>query len=183
MVTSLVVTSAWRKLPAHLDPESFPPRKSPGHEGSGLNHRMESLKQGEGRGASNTLQEPFPASQHLLESDTMMPECSGQKGMKGGDRIGTFCQLYNIPTCLQRKLVPHLRQRSHKKPGAIPKDKKLKRARLLSSGPHVCALLSCFSCVHLFVTPWTETHQAPGSWDSPGKNTPPGKHSESHIKS
>lgn len=77
LVTSLVVTSAWRKLPAHLDPESFPPRKSPGHEGSGLNHRMESLKQGEGRGASNTLQEPFPASQHLLESDTMMPECSG----------------------------------------------------------------------------------------------------------
>ena len=138
--------------------------------------------------------------------------------MKGGDRIGTFCQLYNIPTCLQRKLVPHLRQRSHKKPGAIPKDKKLKRARLLSSGSHVCALLSCFSCVHLFVTPWTETHQAPLSvgfsrqkyWsglacpppgDLPNQGfkpasltfpalassslplAPPGKPSESHIKS
>lgn len=63
-VTSLVVTSAWRKLPAHLDPESFP-RKVQDTRGSGLNHRMESLKQGEGRGASNTLQEPFPATQHL----------------------------------------------------------------------------------------------------------------------
>lgn len=74
---ALVVTSAWRKLPAHLDPESLPSRKSPGHEGSGLNHRMETLKQGGGRGASYTLQEPFPGSQHLLESDTMMPGCSG----------------------------------------------------------------------------------------------------------
>lgn len=77
LVTSLVVTSAWRKLPAHLDPESLPSRKSPGHEGSGLNHRMETLKQGGGRGASYTLQESFPGSQHVLESDTMMPRCSG----------------------------------------------------------------------------------------------------------
>lgn len=58
LVTSLVVTSAWRMLPAHLDPESLPSRKSPEHEGSGLNYRTETLKKGEAREASHTLQEP-----------------------------------------------------------------------------------------------------------------------------
>ncbi|CAI9179475.1 unnamed protein product [Rangifer tarandus platyrhynchus] len=60
LVTSLVVTSAWRILPAHLDPESLPSRKSPEHEGSGLNYRTETLKKGEAREASHTLQEPPP---------------------------------------------------------------------------------------------------------------------------
>ena len=32
-------------------------------------------------------------------------------------------------------------------------------------------LLSHFSCVQLCVTPQTAAHQAPGPWDSPGKNT------------
>ena len=33
------------------------------------------------------------------------------------------------------------------------------------------AVLSRFSCVWLFATPWTIAHQAPRPWDSPGKNT------------
>ena len=43
--------------------------------------------------------------------------------------------------------------------------------------PFICmvvckwVLLSCFSRVPLFETPWAVTHQAPLSWDSPGKNT------------
>ena len=37
-------------------------------------------------------------------------------------------------------------------------------------------LLSCFSCVPLFVTLWTLAHQAPLSWDFPGKNTGVGCH-------
>ena len=32
-------------------------------------------------------------------------------------------------------------------------------------------VLTCCSCVQLFVTPWTVAHQASLSWDSPGKNT------------
>ena len=32
-------------------------------------------------------------------------------------------------------------------------------------------MLSCFSRVQLFVTPWTVAHQAPLPWDPPGKNT------------
>ena len=32
-------------------------------------------------------------------------------------------------------------------------------------------MLSHFSCVQLFVTPWTVAHQAPLPWDSPGKIT------------
>ena len=32
-------------------------------------------------------------------------------------------------------------------------------------------MLICFSCVRLFVIPWTVAHQAPLSMDSPGKNT------------
>ena len=37
-------------------------------------------------------------------------------------------------------------------------------------------LLSCFSCVRLCATPQTAAHQAPHSWDSPGKNTGVGCH-------
>lgn len=74
-VTSLVVTSAWRMLPAHLDPESLPSRKSPEHEGSGLNYRTETLRRGK-RGLTHSPGTPFLGSQHLLESDTMMPGCS-----------------------------------------------------------------------------------------------------------
>ena len=37
-------------------------------------------------------------------------------------------------------------------------------------------LLSRFSRVRLCVTPWTAAHQAPGPWDSPGKNTGVGCH-------
>ena len=37
-------------------------------------------------------------------------------------------------------------------------------------------MLSHFSCVQLFVTPWTVAHQAPLPWDSPGKNTRVGCH-------
>ena len=36
-------------------------------------------------------------------------------------------------------------------------------------------MLSCFSHVQLFATPWTVAHQAP-LWDSPGKNTGVGCH-------
>ena len=35
----------------------------------------------------------------------------------------------------------------------------------------VVLVLSCFSCVQLFATLWTVAHQAPLSWDFPGKNT------------
>ena len=38
------------------------------------------------------------------------------------------------------------------------------------------AMLSHFSRVQLCVTPWTAAHQAPLSWDSPGKNTGVGCH-------
>ena len=35
-----------------------------------------------------------------------------------------------------------------------------------------CArVLSCFSCVRLFVTLWTVAHRVLCPWDSPGKNT------------
>ena len=37
-------------------------------------------------------------------------------------------------------------------------------------------LLSHFSRVRLCATPWTEAHQAPRPWDSPGKNTGVGCH-------
>ena len=37
-------------------------------------------------------------------------------------------------------------------------------------------LLSCFSCVWLWVTVWTAVHQALCPWDSPGKNTGVGCH-------
>ena len=37
-------------------------------------------------------------------------------------------------------------------------------------------LLSCFSRVRLCVTPQTAAHQAPLSWDSPGKNSGVGCH-------
>ena len=37
-------------------------------------------------------------------------------------------------------------------------------------------LLSHFSCVRLCATPQTAAHQAPPSWDSPGKNTGVGCH-------
>ena len=37
-------------------------------------------------------------------------------------------------------------------------------------------MLSCFSCVQLCATPETAAHQAPPSWDSPGKNTGVGCH-------
>ena len=40
---------------------------------------------------------------------------------------------------------------------------------------HVC-MLSCFSCIRLFVTHWTATPQAPLSMESPGKNTRMGCH-------
>ena len=39
----------------------------------------------------------------------------------------------------------------------------------------VC-MLSHFSCVQLFVTPWTVAHQTPLSMDFPGKNTGVGCH-------
>ena len=37
-------------------------------------------------------------------------------------------------------------------------------------------MLSCFSCVRLFVTPWTVVPQAPLSMDSPGRHTGVGCH-------
>ena len=37
-------------------------------------------------------------------------------------------------------------------------------------------MLSRFSCIQLFVTLWTVAHQAPLSWDSPGKNSVMGCH-------
>ena len=37
-------------------------------------------------------------------------------------------------------------------------------------------LLSRFSCVRLYATPYMSAHQAPPSWDSPGKNTGVGFH-------
>ena len=37
-------------------------------------------------------------------------------------------------------------------------------------------MLSCFSYVQLFVTPWAVTHQAPLFIDSPGKNSGLGCH-------
>ena len=37
-------------------------------------------------------------------------------------------------------------------------------------------MLGCFRCVRFFVTLWTVAHQAPLSWDSPGKNTGVGCH-------
>ena len=37
-------------------------------------------------------------------------------------------------------------------------------------------LLSCFSRIHLCVTPHMAAHQAPRPWDSPGKNTGVGCH-------
>ena len=37
-------------------------------------------------------------------------------------------------------------------------------------------VLSCFSCVQLFVTLWTVAHQAPLSMASPGMNTRVGCH-------
>ena len=40
----------------------------------------------------------------------------------------------------------------------------------------VVLVLSCFSCVQLFATLWTVAHQAPLSWDFPGKNTGVGCH-------
>ena len=35
----------------------------------------------------------------------------------------------------------------------------------------VCAMLSCFICVWLFVTLWAIAHRLPCPWDSPDKNT------------
>ena len=40
----------------------------------------------------------------------------------------------------------------------------------------LCAVLSCFSLVPLFVTPWTTACQAPLSWDTPDRNTAVGCH-------
>ena len=40
----------------------------------------------------------------------------------------------------------------------------------------LCAVLSCFSHVLLFVTPWTTAGQAPLSWDTPDRNTAVGCH-------
>ena len=37
-------------------------------------------------------------------------------------------------------------------------------------------MLGGFRCVRFFVTLWTVAHQAPLSWDSPGKNTGVGCH-------
>ena len=37
-------------------------------------------------------------------------------------------------------------------------------------------MLGCFRCVRFFVTLWTVAHQAPLSWDSPGKNVGVGCH-------
>ena len=37
-------------------------------------------------------------------------------------------------------------------------------------------MLGRFRCVRFFVTLWTVAHQAPLSWDSPGKNTGMGCH-------
>ena len=37
-------------------------------------------------------------------------------------------------------------------------------------------MLSCFSCVQLFGTPWIAADQALCPWDSPGKNTGVGCH-------
>ena len=42
----------------------------------------------------------------------------------------------------------------------------------------MCAcVLNCFTPVQLFAALWTVTHQAPLSWDSPGKNIGMGSHS------
>ena len=37
-------------------------------------------------------------------------------------------------------------------------------------------MLSHFTPVQVFATPWTIAHQAPPQWDSPGKNTGVGHH-------
>ena len=42
---------------------------------------------------------------------------------------------------------------------------------------HCVCVLRHFSCVQLFVTPWTVAHQALCPWDSPGKNIGVGSHS------
>ena len=39
-----------------------------------------------------------------------------------------------------------------------------------------CAVISCFSRVRLFATPWAVAHQAICPWNSPGKNTGVGCH-------
>ena len=56
------------------------------------------------------------------------------------------------------------------------------------ASPQFIGMLSHFSHVQLFVTPWTVAHQAPLSMDSPGKNTgvgscpPPGDLPDQGIK-
>ena len=68
------------------------------------------------------------------------------------------------------------------------------KRNMFLGGPHFCSLpssvfhmdtllnvavtcmLSCFSCVQLFATPWTITHQIPLSIKLPGKNTGVGCH-------
>ena len=45
-----------------------------------------------------------------------------------------------------------------------------------SLAPLLLLLLSRFSRVRLSATPWTTAHQAPPSWDSPGKSTGVGCH-------
>ena len=45
---------------------------------------------------------------------------------------------------------------------------------MLSTMMLCCA--QSFSCVRLFVTPWTVAHQAPCPWNFPGKNTGAGCH-------
>ena len=49
------------------------------------------------------------------------------------------------------------------------------RLRMPQERFHVC-VLSCFSCVQFFATPWTLAHQLPYPWNSPGKNTGVGCH-------
>ena len=42
------------------------------------------------------------------------------------------------------------------------------------------SVLTCFSCVRFFATPWTVTHQAP--WDSPGKIAMPSSRESSQSR-
>ena len=48
----------------------------------------------------------------------------------------------------------------------------LNKCHLIRFVFHICVcVLSHFGRVQLFATPWTVAHQAPLSWDSPGKNS------------
>ena len=86
-------------------------------------------------------------------------------GIEAGERSHSLCPGQDIP---QVKPWPEATMS-----GSLPalQTDQLPQAleSLLKFKVHVC-MLSCFSPVQLFVTPWTIAHQA-RPWNSPGKNT------------